>query len=168
MTRWFSSVWKETRSFTKTICGTGEKSGKSSLRSAKPQAFEQSIMARTKFIAGNWKMNTTKASAIELAKALVAGAPLDLQIGVAPPFVYLDAVGSTLASSRIFLGAQDVYFEKNGAFTGEISIDMLKDRFAGQPARNQPFTKGSRSPSITPCTSLVSTPVRKSFTIRYG
>src|SRR5947209_7802849 len=41
-------------------------------------------------------------------------------------------------------------------------------RFAGQPARNQPFTNGSRSPSITACTLLVSTPVRRSFTMRYG
>jgi len=41
-------------------------------------------------------------------------------------------------------------------------------RFVGQPARSQPFTNASRSPSITPCTLLVSTPVRKSFTMRYG
>jgi triosephosphate isomerase len=82
---------------------------------------------RTKFIAGNWKMNTNKASAIELAKAIAASAPADVQIGVAPPFVYLDAVGEALASSRVLLGAQDVYFEKNGAFTGEISVEMLKD-----------------------------------------
>jgi triosephosphate isomerase (TIM) len=84
-------------------------------------------MSRTKFIAGNWKMNTTKASAIELAKAVAAGAPSGLDVGVAPPFVYLDVVGQSLASSRVLLGAQDVYFEKNGAFTGEISVEMLKD-----------------------------------------
>ena len=82
---------------------------------------------RRKFVAGNWKMNTTKASAIELAKAIAAGAPDGLDVGVAPPFVYLDAVGQSLASSRVLLGAQDVYFEKNGAFTGEISVEMLKD-----------------------------------------
>src|SRR6266700_3250334 len=85
-------------------------------------------MARTKFVAGNWKMNTTKAVAIELAKAVVNGAPMSgVQIGVAPPFVYLDAVNQALTGTGVLLGAQDAYFEKNGAFTGEISIEMLKD-----------------------------------------
>src|SRR3954462_4716206 len=84
-------------------------------------------MARKSFVAGNWKMNTTKASAIELAKGVAAGAPDGVDVGVAAPFVYLDAVSQSLASSRVLLGAQDCYFEKNGAFTGEISIEMLKD-----------------------------------------
>jgi triosephosphate isomerase len=85
-------------------------------------------MARTKFVAGNWKMNTTKASAVELAKGVAKGAPATgVQVGVAPPFVYLDAVGQALAGSSVLLGAQDAYFEKNGAFTGEVSVEMLKD-----------------------------------------
>src|SRR5438876_4108726 len=84
-------------------------------------------MARTKFIAGNWKMNTSRASSIALANAIASGAPSNVEVGVAPPFVYLDAVGESLASSRLLLGAQDVYLEKNGAFTGEISVEMLKD-----------------------------------------
>lgn len=84
-------------------------------------------MPRTKFVAGNWKMNTTKASAVELAKGVASGAPAGVQAGVAAPFVYLDAVGQALAGSTVLLGAQDAYFEKNGAFTGEISVDMLKD-----------------------------------------
>ena len=85
-------------------------------------------MPRTPFVAGNWKMNTTKASAIALAKGVAAGAPKrSVQVGVAPPFVYLDAVGQALAGSTVQLGAQDAYFEKNGAYTGEISVEMLKD-----------------------------------------
>jgi len=85
-------------------------------------------MPRTPFIAGNWKMNTVKATAIELAKAIVKGAPkAGVDVGVAPPFVYLDAVGQAITGSGVLLGAQDVYFEKNGAFTGEVSTDMLKD-----------------------------------------
>jgi len=84
-------------------------------------------MSRIKFIAGNWKMNTNKASAIELAKAVAKAAPAGVEVGMAPPFVYLDAVGAAIAGSSVLLGAQDVYFEKNGAFTGEISIEMLKD-----------------------------------------
>jgi len=85
-------------------------------------------MARTKFIAGNWKMNTTKAAAIALAKGVAAGAPKSgVQVGVAPPFVYLDLVAQALSGTPVLVGAQDVYFEKNGAFTGEISVEMLKD-----------------------------------------
>jgi triosephosphate isomerase len=84
-------------------------------------------MSRRKFIAGNWKMNTTKSSAVELARAIAAKAPAGVEIGIAPPFVYLDAVGQALGSSSVLLGAQDVYYEKSGAFTGEISTDMLKD-----------------------------------------
>jgi triosephosphate isomerase len=83
---------------------------------------------RTKFVAGNWKMNTTKAAAVELAKAVARGAGASgVETGIAPPFVYLDAVGSAIAGSSLLLGAQDAYFEKNGAFTGEISVEMLKD-----------------------------------------
>jgi triosephosphate isomerase len=84
-------------------------------------------MKRTPFVAGNWKMNTTRASAADLARQIAHAAPTGMDIGVAPPFVYLDIVSQTLDGSSILLGAQDVYFEKNGAFTGEISIEMLKD-----------------------------------------
>ncbi len=84
-------------------------------------------MKRTKFVAGNWKMNTSKASAVELAKAVAAGLGDGVQAGAAVPFVYLDAVAQAVAGSKFLLGAQDVYFEKNGAFTGEISLEMLKD-----------------------------------------
>jgi triosephosphate isomerase len=84
-------------------------------------------MARTKFVAGNWKMNTTKAAAVELATAIAKGNIAGVTVGVAPPFVYLDAVRAAIEGTAVYLGAQDVYFEKNGAFTGEISVDMLKD-----------------------------------------
>jgi triosephosphate isomerase len=82
---------------------------------------------RKQFVAGNWKMNTSKAIAIDLAKGIAAGVPDNVDVGVAPPFVYLDAVGQAIGSSKLLLGAQDCYFEKNGAFTGEISVEMLKD-----------------------------------------
>jgi triosephosphate isomerase len=82
---------------------------------------------RTLFVAGNWKMNTNKASAVALAKAVAAGAPARVQVGVAPPFVYLDAVGQALKGSTVRLGAQDCYWEPSGAFTGEVSVAMLKD-----------------------------------------
>jgi triosephosphate isomerase (TIM) len=82
---------------------------------------------RTSFIAGNWKMNTNKTSAVELAKAVAHGLPAGVDSGAAVPFVYLDAVNQAIANTHFLLGAQDVYFEKNGAYTGEISIEMLKD-----------------------------------------
>ena len=105
-------------------------------------------MARTKFVAGNWKMNTTKAVAVELARGIARGAPASVQVGVAPPFVYLDAVGQALAGSTVLLGAQDAYFEKSGAFTGEISVEMLKDLgvkfcLAGHSERRHVFKESS-------------------------
>ncbi|MBQ7160062.1 MAG: triose-phosphate isomerase [Treponema sp.] len=85
-------------------------------------------MARTKYIAGNWKMNTTKADAVALAKGLVEslkGKSGKFMIGV--PYVYLDAVAQVVKGSNILLGAQDVAATGNGAHTGEISATMLKD-----------------------------------------
>src|SRR3954470_11671605 len=83
---------------------------------------------RTNFVAGNWKMNTTKASAVALAKAVAAGVPASgIDVGVAVPFVYLDAVNQAIANTPLLLGAQDAYFEKDGAFTGEISLAQLQD-----------------------------------------
>ena len=84
-------------------------------------------MARTSFVAGNWKMNTTKASAVALAKAVAQDAPKRVQVGVAPPHVYIDPVADALMGSSVLLGAQDAYFEKDGAFTGEVSVAMLRD-----------------------------------------
>ena len=85
-------------------------------------------MPRTPFVAGNWKMNTTRAAAVELAKAVAKGAPKSgVQVGMAPPFVYLDAVTQAVTDTGVLVGAQDLYFEKSGAFTGEVCADMLKD-----------------------------------------
>ena len=85
-------------------------------------------MPRTPFVAGNWKMNTTKASAVELGKAVAAGVPKSgVQVGVAPPFVYIDAVVQATSGSGLLVGAQDACAEKSGAFTGECSVEMIKD-----------------------------------------
>src|SRR5215217_3441748 len=85
-------------------------------------------MPRTKFIAGNWKMNTTKAQAVELARGIARGLPSGgVQVGVAPPFVYIDAVVQAARGSNLLVGAQDCYHEKFGAFTGEIAVEQLKD-----------------------------------------
>jgi triosephosphate isomerase (TIM) len=82
---------------------------------------------RTKFIAGNWKMNLTKTSSIELARSIAKAIPNNVDVGIAPPFVYIDAVASAISGSKLLLGAQDAYCESGGAFTGEICVPMLKD-----------------------------------------
>ncbi len=84
---------------------------------------------RTPLIAGNWKMNLDRAGAVALASAVAqqAKALAGVEIAVCPPAVYLDAVGKVLAGSTVVLGAQNVYHEPNGAFTGEISTAMLLD-----------------------------------------
>ena len=84
---------------------------------------------RRPFIAGNWKMNLNREQAVELAKAVVAksadyGA---VDLAVCPPSLYIDAVGQALAGSSVGLGAQNMYHEASGAFTGEISAAMLVD-----------------------------------------
>jgi len=81
-------------------------------------------------VAGNWKMNTDKASGTALAAALASAAsqPHDgAEVLVCPPYPYLAAIADATAGSAVQLGAQDVYFEASGAFTGEVSVDMLKD-----------------------------------------
>ncbi len=85
-------------------------------------------MARTHYIAGNWKMNTSKTEAVKLAEDLVValkGKTNKFMIGV--PFVYLDAVSQIVKGTNILLGAQDVAATANGAHTGEVSTEMLKD-----------------------------------------
>lgn len=79
--------------------------------------------------AGNWKMNTTHETATELAGALAAhvGTSSDIDVLVCPPLPYLSAVKEKLSGSAIQLGAQNVYHEGPGAFTGETAVEMLQD-----------------------------------------
>ncbi len=85
-------------------------------------------MSRKLFVAGNWKMNMSADSAIALAKGLASELDGDtVDVAVCPPFVYLSGVVAALSGSNIATGAQDVWIEDNGAFTGEISTEMLKD-----------------------------------------
>ncbi len=82
---------------------------------------------RTKLIAANWKMYKNPADARAFMEAflpLVAGHSRD-EIVVCPPFVDLPAVVEAVQGSRVAVGAQDMHWEKEGAFTGEISAPML-------------------------------------------
>src|SRR5262245_26335093 len=84
---------------------------------------------RSKFIAGNWKMNTSRAEGAALAAAIAAkvGNSSAVDVAVCPPALYLEAVGKALAGSAVGLGAQNCYHEAKGAFTGELSPQMLVD-----------------------------------------
>jgi triosephosphate isomerase len=86
-------------------------------------------MTRRFLIAGNWKMNLSLAASLELAEGLKKAADgiNNLDIAVCPPSIYVQPVAAALKNSNISVGAQNVYFEKEGAFTGEISVGMLKD-----------------------------------------
>lgn len=85
-------------------------------------------MVRQKFVAGNWKMFTTTAIGRELAAAVASGITDDrVKVALCPPFPYLVAIAAVLKASRVVLGAQNVYPAKDGAFTGEVSPDMLRD-----------------------------------------
>jgi triosephosphate isomerase len=83
-------------------------------------------------VAGNWKMNLNRQQAVELARQLVAGVPTAVsgkstEVVICPPAVYLEAVRGAVNGSSIGVGAQNASSEKNGAFTGEISLEMLAD-----------------------------------------
>ena len=83
---------------------------------------------RRKLIAGNWKMYKTAPEAVALVEEIkkgVAGAPGDTL--VAPPYTSLVAVVAAAKGSLVAVAAQNMHFEKEGAFTGEVSAAMLKD-----------------------------------------
>ena len=83
---------------------------------------------RKPFIAGNWKMNTTEGEARALAAAVAAEAVgLACDTALCVPFPYLSAVREAVQGSSVAVGAQDVYWEASGAFTGEVSVSMLAD-----------------------------------------
>jgi len=84
---------------------------------------------RRKYVAGNWKMNLNLSKAKALVEGIKAKVSRDMPVDVAvcPPFTLLFPLGEVLKGSPIGLGAQDCYFEPEGAFTGEISPAMLLD-----------------------------------------
>lgn len=87
------------------------------------------IEMRKIIVAGNWKMNKNREDAIEFATVLCEriGDVDEVEVVICPPYTYLECVGKTIFNTKIFLGAQDVHWERNGAYTGEISCEMLLD-----------------------------------------
>lgn len=84
-------------------------------------------MTRTPLVAGNWKMNGRRSLATEMAAALGAARFGEVEVALCPPYPYLIALSEQLAQSDIQLGAQNLCDHVDGAFTGEISAEMLAD-----------------------------------------
>ena len=84
---------------------------------------------RKKIVAGNWKMNTTRPDGIELAKAVAARAaevPDGVGLIIAPPFTHLRCCWKQLEGTKVEVSAQNCADHAKGAYTGEVSVDMLK------------------------------------------
>ncbi|HEU5013601.1 MAG TPA: triose-phosphate isomerase [Roseiflexaceae bacterium] len=101
---------------------------------------------RTPLIAGNWKMYKTVAEAVDLVEALLRdlGPLRDREVLICPPYTALHAVSALVQDSPIGLGAQDVFYEEQGAYTGAISPLMLRDlgctyTIVGHSERRQVF-----------------------------
>ncbi|MDO8541719.1 MAG: triose-phosphate isomerase [Opitutaceae bacterium] len=90
------------------------------------------MILRKKVIAGNWKMNKTPADGAVLVRDIVAavGKQSDVDVVVCPPFTGLESAAKALDGSNVKLGGQNMHFEANGAFTGEIGAPMLRALFA--------------------------------------
>jgi triosephosphate isomerase len=90
-------------------------------------------MTRGRLVVGNWKMNpATIGDAVALARQVAAMArPPGAEVGVAPPAIALAAVSEVLRGTAIAVHAQDVHWEDKGAFTGQLSVSMLRGIAAG-------------------------------------
>lgn len=83
---------------------------------------------RRKIVAGNWKMNTTPKSGVELLKGIIAGSKelsKDVELVVAPPFTHLSMVAEAAKGSRVAVSAQNCADHASGAYTGEVSAEMV-------------------------------------------
>lgn len=86
---------------------------------------------RKKIVAGNWKMNMTTEEATTLVNGLKAGLAnfREVEVVVCPPFTAISTVSTLVQGTHIDLGAQNMHWEKNGAYTGEISSGMLRELY---------------------------------------
>ena len=108
---------------------------------------------RKLIVAGNWKMNTSVADGVELAKKISAYAeqknlPAGKEIVIAPPFTHLASVAAAINPNKVILAAQDCAATTNGAYTGEVSASMLKgigvkSVILGHSERRQYFKENS-------------------------
>ncbi|MBO4245086.1 MAG: triose-phosphate isomerase [Bacteroidales bacterium] len=108
---------------------------------------------RKLIVAGNWKMNTSVAEGVELAKkvseyAVSKNLPAQKQVVIAPPFTHLAPIAQVINADKVILAAQDCAATTNGAYTGEVSASMLKGLgvkavILGHSERRQYFKENS-------------------------
>lgn len=128
-------------------------------------------MTRTKFIAGNWKMNNTAADAATLIEGLKAGVAdmAGIDVVICPTFLSIPTAVAATQGTPIKVGSQNIHWAKNGAYTGEISADMLNEAgvayaIIGHSERRQYFgetdetvnqrTKAALNANIIPITCV--------------
>ena len=100
--------------------------------SQKPYNEAYVNVMRKKIVAANWKMNMTQAESARFVESLLLelGDISDVEVVIVPPFTAIAKVPSALGKAQnIKVGAQNMHWERNGAFTGEISAAMLRDLF---------------------------------------
>jgi triosephosphate isomerase len=109
-------------------------------------------MSRKYLIAGNWKMNTTPSESVDLITEIssLVGQQSQVQVCVCPPFTSLHKASSLVEQSQVQLGAQNMSAEPSGAYTGEISAEMLRDLYVnyvilGHSERRQYFGETNKS-----------------------
>lgn len=105
-------------------------------------------MSRKYLIAGNWKMNKTASEASDLVQEInsFVGEQTAVQVCICPAYTALPTSSELVEQSEVFLGAQDMSAEASGAFTGEISAEMLRDLYVsfvilGHSERRQYFNE---------------------------
>ena len=105
-------------------------------------------MSRVPLVAGNWKMHGPRGDAIALARTLAGsiGSVRGREVAIAPPFTALEVVREAIAGTEIRLAAQNVYWEAKGAYTGEVSVAMLREAgcthvIVGHSERRQLFAE---------------------------
>lgn len=103
---------------------------------------------RKKIIAGNWKMNKTVAEAKALAEAIKVELSSETKVDVVlcPPFTAINAVSESVSGSQVAVGAQNMHWEASGAYTGEVSAEMLREQYCryvilGHSERRQYFAE---------------------------
>ena len=109
-------------------------------------------MSRKYLIAGNWKMNMTATESVDLVTEInsLVGQQIQTQVCICPPYTSLQKSSSLVEQSEVYLGAQNMSPEPSGAFTGEISAEMLRDLYVtfvilGHSERRQYFGETNES-----------------------
>src|SRR3712207_5192659 len=113
---------------------------------------------RKKIVAANWKMNMTQAEAAAFIDTFLRemGESAEVEVVIIPPFTALSKASEALHDSQnVKLGAQNMYWEKGGAFTGEISAAMLRELFVRYVVRSEEHTSELQSRQYLVCRLLL-------------